>query len=421
MYIKQKLITGFLAISLLVGIVGIIGLYANNEVVESFEAGDAHFDTIISAANEVSSFAKRAEGHAMLYITLHNEIDRVKTFQRIASLREQIAILDASVGNPNARIILNDTLSTTNELEFIIESLFTAYDLEMETTGQFKLENHEELIYQLNNAGGSVRKSGIKLTQIELELQNEYNIKAKRKASSLYNIVFIISGFAVFNAVAIGLFIYKNISTPISKLRDLAIDVGKGNLKTKIEITSKDEIGELATAFNKMADDLQKSNDKIISDKDYIDNIVNSMNDSLIVTSLEGIILTVNTATCTLLDYKKEELIGDYIDTVFIAGDKLLIRKSQNSLLNNYVSKNIETIYRSKGQREIPVVFSASIIHDKHGDIQGIVYVAKDLTDRKLNEELERMNELFVGRELRMIELKERIAELEKDNETYKK
>lgn len=421
MYIKQKLITGFLAISLLVGIVGIIGLYANNEVVESFEAGDAHFDTIISAANEVSSFAKRAEGHAMLYITLHNEIDRVKTFQRIASLREQIAILDASVGNPNARIILNDTLSTTNELEFIIESLFTAYDLEMETTGQFKLENHEELIYQLNNAGGSVRKSGIKLTQIELELQNEYNIKAKRKASSLYNIVFIISGFAVFNAVAIGLFIYKNISTPISKLRDLAIDVGKGNLKTKIEITSKDEIGELATAFNKMADDLQKSNDKIISDKDYIDNIVNSMNDSLIVTSLEGIILTVNTATCTLLDYKKEELIGDHIDTVFIAGDKLLIRKSQNSLLNNYVSKNIETIYGSKGQREIPVVFSASIIHDKHGDIQGIVYVAKDLTDRKLNEELERMNELFVGRELRMIELKERIAELEKDNETYKK
>lgn len=420
MYIKQKLIAGFLAISLLVGIVGMIGLYANNEVVESFEVGDTHFDTIISAANEVSSFAKRAEGHAMLYITLHNETDRVKTLQRIASLREQIAILDASVGNPNARIILNDTLATTNELEFIIESLFTAYDIEMETTGQFKLENHEELIRKLNDAGGNVRKSGIKLTLIELKLQNEYNIKAKQKASSLYNIIFIISGFAVFSAVAIGLFIYKNISTPISKLRDSAIDVGKGNLKTKIEITSKDEIGELATAFNKMADDLQKSNDKIISDKDYIDNIVNSMNDSLIVTSLEGIILTVNTATCTLLDYKEEELIGDHIDTVLIAGDKLLVRKSQNSLLNNYVSKNIETIYSSKGQREIPVVFSASIIHDKHGDIKGIAYVAKDLTDRKLNEELERMNELFVGRELRMIELKERIAELEKDNEKYK-
>ncbi|MCK5661508.1 MAG: MCP four helix bundle domain-containing protein, partial [Methanosarcinales archaeon] len=240
MNIKQKLIAGFFIISLLVGVVGVIGLYANNEVVKSFESGTEHFGSIINAGNEVSSFAKRTQGHTMLYITLHNESDREKALQRIASLREQIAILDARVKDPNARKILSNTITTTDELELIVGSLFAAYDTEMETTGQFKLEDHEELVRELNDAGSSIRRSGLELTNIELELEKEHNIRAKQKASSLYNIIFMISGFAIFSAVAIGLFIYKNISAPISKLRDSAIEIGKGNLKTKIEITSKD-------------------------------------------------------------------------------------------------------------------------------------------------------------------------------------
>ena len=420
MNIKQKLIAGFFIISLLVGVVGVIGLYANNEVVKSFESGTEHFGSIINAGNEVSSFAKRTQGHTMLYITLHNESDREKALQRIASLREQIAILDARVKDPNARKILSNTITTTDELELIVGSLFAAYDTEMETTGQFKLEDHEELVRELNDAGSSIRRSGLELTNIELELEKEHNIRAKQKASSLYNIIFMISGFAIFSAVAIGLFIYKNISAPISKLRDSAIEIGKGNLKTKIEITSKDEIGELATEFNKMADDLQRSNEKIILDKDYIDSIVHSMNDSLIVTSLEGIIQTVNTATCRLLGYKEEELIGNHIDMVLMAGDELLVQRSKNSILKNHVTENIEIGYRSKSHREIPVIFSASIMHNKHDEIQGIVYVAKDLIDRKINEDLERMNDLFVGRELKVIELNGRIAELEKEIEKHK-
>lgn len=420
MNLKQKLFLGLLVTSLLVGIVGAIGLYANNEVVESFEAGNEHSNTIISATHEVGSFAKQAEGHAMLYITLHNETDREKALTGIASLREQIAILDANVNNPNARKVLKNILSTTGVFEHHLESLFTAYDAEMKTTGRFKLENHDELIRELNDAESSIRNSCIELTKIELELENDHNIKAKQKGSAFFNVIFIISGFAVLNAVLIGLLIYGNISAPISKLRDSAINIGKGNLEAKIEITSNDEIGELVTVFNKMADDLQKSKYKIISDKDYIDNIVNSMNDSLIVTSLEGIIQTVNTATCTLLGYKKEELIGNHIDTILIDGDKLLVQKSQNSPLKNQITKNIESIYKSKSHREIPVVFSSSIMYDKHGGIQGIVYVARDLIDRKLNEELEHMNDLFVARELRIIELKERIEKLEKEIETYK-
>lgn len=50
---------------------------------------------------------------------------------------------------------------------------------------------------------------------------------------------------------------------PITIFRNAANIIGKGNLDTKIKIKSKDEIMELAGAFNKMTDDLKKSREEI--------------------------------------------------------------------------------------------------------------------------------------------------------------
>jgi signal transduction histidine kinase len=54
-------------------------------------------------------------------------------------------------------------------------------------------------------------------------------------------------------------FILQSISEPIIKLREGAVEIGKGNLDTKIKVKSKDELGELSSAFNQMAIDLKKS------------------------------------------------------------------------------------------------------------------------------------------------------------------
>src|SRR5574337_90987 len=100
MKLKQKLVAVFIAVSLLVGLVGFLGLYANNQIVNSFESGKEHFGSIIEASNEVSSYAKRAQGHLMLYLILHNESDKQKFFMRLASLREQNSIMEEKVRNP---------------------------------------------------------------------------------------------------------------------------------------------------------------------------------------------------------------------------------------------------------------------------------------------------------------------------------
>ena len=55
----------------------------------------------------------------------------------------------------------------------------------------------------------------------------------------------------------------KIIVKPIMTLRESAQVIGKGNLNTKVEVNSRDELGDLASAFNQMVKDLEESRDKI--------------------------------------------------------------------------------------------------------------------------------------------------------------
>jgi nitrogen fixation/metabolism regulation signal transduction histidine kinase len=263
MKLTLKLIVGFIAVSLLVGFVGFLGLYVNKQIVNNFESGEKHFGTIVVASNEVSSYAKRIEGHLMLYITFHNETDKQKVNSRIESLRNQISIIDEMTKNPQAREILSDIISKTNELQSVAESLIYAHDNEMNTTGKYEPENHKELILKLNKAASAIREDGVKLTELETRLKTEQEETAKKNAEFLYNVILAIGVVAVFVALIIGYFIAKNITNSVMKLKNFTDDIGRGKFDTKTEVKSKDEIGELSEAFDKMVQNLKRSREDV--------------------------------------------------------------------------------------------------------------------------------------------------------------
>lgn len=74
----------------------------------------------------------------------------------------------------------------------------------------------------------------------------------------------LISAISLF--IMIFSFLYmlrKSIVKPIIAFRNASKVIGEGNLNQKIEIKSRDEIGELADAFNNMTVDLKNSRDRI--------------------------------------------------------------------------------------------------------------------------------------------------------------
>jgi PAS domain S-box-containing protein len=172
------------------------------------------------------------------------------------------------------------------------------------------------------------------------------------------------------------------ISSPIKRITNATEKVAKGNLDPQLEIKRNDEIGTLASAFNKMTEDLQKTT----VSKDYFDNIIESMNDTLVVVSVDGKIKDVNKAICQLLEYSEDELVGKDIDLIVPQEEKFFSNPGFQGLIEQAIPVNREIDYLAKSGRRIPMLFSAAVLKSKGEKIEGVVCIARDITDRKLFE-----------------------------------
>ncbi len=145
-----------------------------------------------------------------------------------------------------------------------------------------------------------------------------------------------------------------------------------------------------------LANDLKKSNE-------YIDKVVLTMAESLIVTDYQGNIKTINIATVNLFGYANSDLIGNPITLLFKDPSQLdYIYQNLNQNLNQNLD-NIEILCLSKNKEKILISFACSKLpnyqfnhHPLHQNlIHDIVYLGRDITELKRKEQ-----ELLVARQI---------------------
>jgi len=126
------------------------------------------------------------------------------------------------------------------------------------------------------------------------------------------------------------------------------------------------------------------------------DNIISTMFDCLILLNMKREIVTVNKATADLSGYKPEELKGKPVSILFKTGELTngLFKKTSGE---SHI-KNKEVIFRIGKGKDIPMLFSDSILKDETGTGVGVVCVAKDISERKKLDE-----EIFKGKKLQSI------------------
>ena len=178
----------------------------------------------------------------------------------------------------------------------------------------------------------------------------------------------------------------RSLSRPLEKLGEASIAIGKGQLDTRLDITSKDEMGSLSTLINEMVESLQRST----VSKSYLDRIVENMIDSLVVLSPQGVIEKVNRTTLDLLGYEEQELIGQPIVSIFAEEEEesfFLKRNGIVELIRMGSVRNIEKTYLAKNGTKISVLFSAAVMHHSDESVQGLVCIVKDISKRKQTEQ----------------------------------
>ncbi|MCK5268312.1 MAG: PAS domain S-box protein, partial [Spirochaetes bacterium] len=178
----------------------------------------------------------------------------------------------------------------------------------------------------------------------------------------------------------LGSVIARFIVGPIHELHKGTEIVGSGDLNYEVGTQSNDEIGQLSRAFDKMTENLRETS----VSKDYVNNIIETMTGSLVVMDSKGIITDVNRATCDLLGYPEEELIGEDISLLFPEEEKIPLKGTQlEKLIKKGLLINYETYYVIKEGSKIPVLLSGAVMRNKEGDVTNIVCIAKDVTEEK--------------------------------------
>jgi signal transduction histidine kinase len=113
------------------------------------------------------------------------------------------------------------------------------------------LEEKVGAFYPIHKFGGGVI--------VDEPLREAYAEMRQLETNSL---LFIIAGIVL--TVTTGVFFAQSLERPIHKLIEGAQAVAKGDLNYQISVSSIDEIGSLAKAFNKMTRDLKDSQEKLI-------------------------------------------------------------------------------------------------------------------------------------------------------------
>jgi PAS domain S-box-containing protein len=365
--IFQKLLIGIFAMLLLNAIVAFVGIKSINEL-------ENMSHVMLEESHEQNSFQKlklnvqRIPIPVKDYLVHRNRVE-LDNFEQVLSLvRIEIQDCRKIIGHPEEVKVLDDLESMLIEAEDLAVKIFKRED----TPG-----DNESAIMMIE-VHGIANKAILKIDELSIiasmEL-SEYinsnhatNIKATR--------TIIIIGLIVAFCLVIGGFFYvREITKPIKHLSQAADRISLGDMTVKADVGTKngDEIADFANSFNTMIGVLEKTT----VSRDYFNNILNRMVDTLIITDAQGIIKIVNQATLDLLEYTEEEIVGQPFQ-------RIISREFENEELKSPDFEkhpeeqitNIYNTYYSCSGKTIPVSFSQSMMYDKENTLTGVLYIA---------------------------------------------
>ena len=159
---------------------------------------------------------------------------------------------------------------------------------------------------------------------------------------------------------------------PLVSLTAFTRRVAAGERSAQVEVARPDEVGRLAIAFNNMLARLRVST----VSKEYVDGILESLAESLLVVDTDGRIRTVNQASANLLGYTCEALVGRPVSEI-CAGQAPVVGDEPGA------GTARESAYRDARGNVIPVLLSAAPLRSAGPAPEGSVWLAQDISKHK--------------------------------------
>ena len=182
----------------------------------------------------------------------------------------------------------------------------------------------------------------------------------------------VLTGLAAWFTAAI----VSRIDRAMGALVTSAERIGRGLHSEAVRPSGVAEIEPLELALEHMRQALTVTT---IS-RDYLDTLLNSMSDAVLVTAPDGRIRTVNAAAAQLLGHRTEELLGRDLPSLVAEPHRAAFA------VDKVLQQSGETVVQTLRGQTIPVAVSASSIAAEDPSFRGNIFVLRDITERKRAE-----------------------------------
>lgn len=254
MSIAKKLFFSYgLIIFFIVGIFG-MGWYGIKNV--ETEANNIVNDAIplSNAANNILTALVNQETGVRGYLVTGEDIYLEPYYLGIEDIAINLEIIESHLeGHPIMASLIEEAIPKIADIQSFFEAIIKEIENGSIEQARANLNNGKEYF-------DSYRETHTLIMEDTEKLTNDAWMRVKNisNQSKLFMII-ILSTILVFSVLVI-LYLIKVISKPVSRVSTSLKQIAAGNLTVdKIQLNSKDEIGELATSLNLMVDDLNQT------------------------------------------------------------------------------------------------------------------------------------------------------------------
>jgi len=171
----------------------------------------------------------------------------------------------------------------------------------------------------------TLKKNLYRITDLNMQAILRKNDQAQVKADNVLTYMGAIGGICFLIVLTFIINFPGYIADPIRELTRSIKQISDKNYHQRLHFQSNDEFGELAEAFNAMAEKLEQYENsnlaRILFEKTRIETIINQMKDAIIGLNEKRVILFANLKATQLLGLQEQDLIGKYAPDVALHND----------------------------------------------------------------------------------------------------
>src|ERR1035437_9237146 len=240
----------------------------------------------------------------------------------------------------NSFIAEKNNITETGERE-LVDNLNNNYSNFINIVEQ--KEDNNSLV-NLRNSYFITRQSIVDIYNINMSAIQKINLRIGDTARRVSLWMIMIDALSILITLFFIIRYPGSIVDPILELTDKIKAISKGNYDQQLNFVSKDELGDLAAAFNVMAGRLKEydeSNlDKLLIEKKRLDAIIENLQDAVFILDENKNFLMANRGALSLTGLRSKDISGKYAPDVAMNND--LLRELIKGLIKNGNEKNTD-------------------------------------------------------------------------------